>query len=115
MTPFQFALLTPDRTHYAGSVEAVTAPGQSGEFGVLARHVPMIAQLKAGAVRVREAGGRTLHFAVDGGLLGVEAARAAVCADAESARRAAANFLRSVKPRESFYVPRKTPANFLRT
>ena len=53
MTPFQFALLTPDRTHYAGSVEAVTAPGQSGEFGVLARHVPMIAQLKAGAVRVR--------------------------------------------------------------
>ena len=103
MTPFQFALLTPDRTHYAGAVEAVTAPGQSGEFGVLARHVPMIAQLKAGAVRVREAGGRTLHFAVDGGLLGVEAARgvrllaarAAVCADAESARRAAANFLRS--------------------
>ena len=103
MTPFQFALLTPDRTHYAGAVEAVTAPGQSGEFGVLARHVPMIAQLTAGAVRVREAGGRTLHFAVDGGMLGVEAARgvrllaarAAVCADAESARRAAANFLRS--------------------
>ena len=103
MTPFQFAILTPDRTHYAGSVEAVTAPGQNGEFGVLARHVPMIAQLKAGAVRVREAGGRTLHFAVDGGLLGVEAARgvrilaarAAACADAEAARRAAANFLRS--------------------
>ena len=103
MTPFPFAILTPDRTHYEGSVEAVTAPGQTGEFGVLARHVPMIAQLKAGAVRVRAADGRTLHFAVDGGMLGVEAARgvrilsarAAACADAEAARRAAANFLRS--------------------
>ena len=113
MTPFQFALLTPDRTHYAGSVEAVTAPGQSGEFGVLARHVPMIAQLKAGAVRVREAGGRTLHFAVDGGMLGVEAARgvrllaarAAVCADAESA----------AAPPRSFYVLRKTARKFLRS
>ena len=103
MTPFQLAILTPDRTHFAGSVEAVTAPGQSGEFGVLARHVPMIAQLNAGAVRVRAADGRTLHFAVDGGMLGVEAARgvrilatrAAACADAEAARRAAADFLRT--------------------
>ena len=99
MTEFPLALLTPDREHYRGAAEGVTVPGQRGEFGVLAKHMPMIAGLKAGTVRVRAPGGKELWFAVDGGVLGVDASgvriltgRAEACSAAESARTAAAAF-----------------------
>ena len=101
MTGFHLALLTPDREHYSGPAECVTAPGQAGEFGVLAQHMPMIAGLKAGAVRVRAPGGQELWFAVDGGVLGVDArgvriltGRAEPCAAAEQARATLAGWAR---------------------
>ena len=92
MTEFRLVILSPDREHYAGTAVSVTAPGQAGEFGVLARHIPLVAGLQAGAVQVRESGGKTLHFAVDGGVLGVApngvrilTGRAAACATPEQA------------------------------
>ena len=101
MTGFRLSILTPDREWFAGTVEAVTAPGQDGEFGVLAKHIPMIAGLKPGPVRVRAPEGRELWFAVDGGVLGVDASgvriltgRAEACPALDSARRAAAAFAR---------------------
>lgn len=72
MTAFSLAILSPDREWYAGPAESVTAPGQDGEFGVLARHIQMVAGLKAGVVTVRVPGGTSRYFAVDGGVLGVE-------------------------------------------
>ena len=72
MTEFPLAILSPDREWFAGPAESVTAPGQDGEFGVLAHHIPMVAGLKAGVVTVRAPGGKSLYFAVDGGVLGVE-------------------------------------------
>ena len=96
MTEFRLAILTPDREWFAGAVEAVTAPGQTGEFGVLANHMPMIAGLRPGAVLVRAAGGQALWFAVDGGVLGVDksgarilAGRVVPCPTPETARTAA--------------------------
>ena len=101
MTEFRLAILTPDREWFAGGAEAVTAPGQTGEFGVLANHIPMIAGLKAGAVTVRVPGKPPLHFAIDGGVLGVHrhgvrilAGRVSSCAGPEQARAAAAAFAR---------------------
>mgnify|MGYP001111166175 CR=1 FL=1 len=101
MTGFSLAILTPDREGYRGSVESVTAPGQDGEFGVLANHMPLVAGLKSGVALVREAGGRPLYFAIDGGVLGVDksgarilAGRVAPCPTLESARKAAADFAR---------------------
>ncbi len=99
MTGFRLAILTPDREWFAGSAESVTAPGQNGEFGVLAHHIPMIAGLKAGVVLVRASGGQTQWFAVDGGVLGVDGngvriltGRVVPCPTSESARRAVAAF-----------------------
>ena len=59
MTPFPLVILTPDREWFNGPAECVTAPGQAGEFGVLANHIPMVAGLKPGVLRVRVPGGGT--------------------------------------------------------
>ena len=72
MTEFNLAILSPDREWFNGPAVSVTAPGQDGEFGVLARHIPMLAGLKAGVVTVRAPGEKSLFFAVDGGVLGVK-------------------------------------------
>ena len=99
MTEFSLAILSPDREWFAGSAGSVIAPGQDGEFGVLAKHIPTIAGLKPGVVLVREIGGRALWFAVDGGVLGVDGngvrilvGRAAACSASDGARKAAAAF-----------------------
>ena len=101
MTEFRLVILAPDREFFSGPAECVTAPGQAGEFGVLANHMPLVAGLKAGPVRVRAPQNRELWFAVDGGVLGVDAngvriltGRAEACPALDSARRAAAAFAR---------------------
>ena len=113
MTEFRLAILTPDREWFAGPAEAVTAPGQDGEFGVLARHVPMVAGLRSGAVRVRAPGGQALWFAIDGGVLGVDgdgarilAGRVAPQPTAEGAARAAAAFAREAAEAAGALRPR---------
>ena len=46
---------TPTETLYNGiQVDSVSVPGSAGEFGILANHVPSIAQLKPGVVTVLE-------------------------------------------------------------
>ena len=102
MTEFSLAILSPDREWYAGPAESVTAPGQDGEFGVLARHIPLVAGLKAGVVTVRIPGGKSLYLAVDGGVLGVEpggvrilTGNAAAGATPEQARAALADRTRN--------------------
>ena len=108
MTEFRLSILTPDREWFAGPAESVTAPGQAGEFGVLANHMPMIAGLKPGAVQVRAVGGKTSWFAVDGGVLGVDrngvrilTGRVVACPTPENARTAVAVFVREAEPRNS--------------
>jgi F-type H+-transporting ATPase subunit epsilon len=49
---FDLSLVTPEGAAYEGEAEMVVVPGAAGEIGVLARHAPLIATLKAGSVRV---------------------------------------------------------------
>src|SRR5438094_2874094 len=49
---FDVSLVTPDGPAYEGEAEMIVVPGQAGEIGVLARHAPLIATLKAGSTRV---------------------------------------------------------------
>jgi F-type H+-transporting ATPase subunit epsilon len=49
---FDVSLVTPDGSVYEGQAEMIVVPGQIGEIGVLARHAPLIATLKAGRTRI---------------------------------------------------------------
>src|SRR5215210_498054 len=85
---FDLSLVTPDGAAFEGEVEMLIVPGQDGEIGVLARHAPLIATLKAGGTRVhirREQEVR--EFATGPGFFKVEQDRAlALVDDAVDAR-----------------------------
>ena len=46
------ALVTPEGETFRGEAEMLIVPGAAGEIGVLARHAPLVATLKAGSTRV---------------------------------------------------------------
>ncbi len=52
MPSFDVSLVTPDGPVFEGEAEMLIVPGADGEIGVLARHAPLIAMLKAGSTRV---------------------------------------------------------------
>jgi F-type H+-transporting ATPase subunit epsilon len=49
---FDLSLVTPEGPAFEGEAEMVIVPGAAGEIGVLARHAPLVATLKAGSTRV---------------------------------------------------------------
>ena len=49
---FSLSLVTPEGPAFEGEAEMVIVPGAAGEIGVLARHAPLVALLKAGSTRV---------------------------------------------------------------
>ncbi|QBG48652.1 ATP synthase F1 subunit epsilon [Verrucomicrobia bacterium S94] len=71
MAMFPVQIISPEGTVWSGSAEAVQAFGIDGSFGVMANHRPMIAALIPGALKITEAGGRLLHYAVGEGILEV--------------------------------------------
>ena len=49
---FEVSLVTPEGSAFEGEAEMLIVPGADGEIGVLARHAPLVALLKAGSTRV---------------------------------------------------------------
>jgi F-type H+-transporting ATPase subunit epsilon len=49
---FSVSLVTPEGAAFEGEAEMLIVPGAAGEIGVLARHAPLVAMLKAGSTRV---------------------------------------------------------------
>jgi F-type H+-transporting ATPase subunit epsilon len=79
---FEISLVTPDGAAYEGEVEMVVVPGQIGEIGVLARHAPLIATLKAGATRIHPGGGaEVIEYATGPGFFQVLNDRAIALVD----------------------------------
>src|SRR5581483_10429284 len=65
---FDLSLVTPDGAAYEGEAEMVVVPGQIGEIGVLARHAPLIATLRAGATRIHPGeGAEVIEYATGPG------------------------------------------------
>jgi F-type H+-transporting ATPase subunit epsilon len=85
---FDLSLVTPDGPAFEGEVEMLIVPGQDGEIGVLARHAPLIATLKAGGTRVHiRRDEEVREFATGPGFFKVEQDRAlALVDDAVDAR-----------------------------
>ena len=81
------SLVTPEGMAYEGIAEMLVVPGAAGEIGVLARHAPLVAMLKAGSTRVHIGGGEVIEFATGPGFFKVEQDRAlALVDDAVDAR-----------------------------
>ncbi|MBD8069497.1 F0F1 ATP synthase subunit epsilon [Bacillus sp. PS06] len=70
MKTVKVSVVTPDGPVYEADVEMVVAKAQSGELGVLPGHIPMVAPLQIGAVRLKN-GTNTELVAVSGGFLEV--------------------------------------------
>src|SRR5438093_8548 len=78
---FEVSLVTPEGPAFEGEAEMIVVPGAAGEIGVLARHAPLVAMLKAGSTRVHVCEGRVLEFATGPGFFKVEQDRALALVD----------------------------------
>jgi F-type H+-transporting ATPase subunit epsilon len=77
---FDLSVVTPEGGVFEGEAQMVIVPGAAGEIGVLARHAPLVAMLKAGEIRVK-AGGEWQSFAAGPGYFKVQRDRALVLVD----------------------------------
>ena len=78
---FDLSLVTPEGPAFEGEAEMLIVPGASGEIGVLARHAPLVAMLKAGEIRVKSQG-EWQAFAAGPGYFKVQQDRALVLVQA---------------------------------
>ena len=75
-------VVSAEESIFSGEAEFVVLPGEAGELGIYPRHTPLITRIKAGAVRIKPAGGgeEQLIF-VAGGILEVQPKLITVLAD----------------------------------
>jgi len=78
---FDVALVTPDGPVFDGEAEMIVVPGAVGDIGVLARHAPLVATLRAGSTRVYLDQNDVLEFATGPGFFKVELDRALALVD----------------------------------
>lgn len=74
-------VVTPDGPVYDADVEMVSVKAQSGELGILPGHIPMVAPLQIGAVRLKK-GSSTELVAVSGGFIEVRPDNVTILAQA---------------------------------
>jgi F-type H+-transporting ATPase subunit epsilon len=77
---FDLSLVTPEGAAYEGEAQMLIVPGDAGEIGVLARHAPLVAMLRAGEIRVK-AENEWQTFAAGPGYFTIKQDRAVVLVD----------------------------------
>lgn len=82
MKTIKVSVVTPDGPVYESDVEMVSTKAKSGELGILPGHIPLVAPLEIGAVRLKLAGGKQEQIAVSGGFLEVRPEQVTVLAQA---------------------------------
>jgi F-type H+-transporting ATPase subunit epsilon len=78
---FSVSVVTPEGAVFDGEAELLIVPGAAGEIGVLARHAPLVAMLKAGSTRVHLGDGQIQEFATGPGFFQVLEDRAIALVD----------------------------------
>ena len=68
---FHLEIVTPKRIVFKGEVTSFSAPGVEGGFQVLHSHAPLLATVTIGKVKLSEASGTELHYAISGGFVEV--------------------------------------------
>ncbi len=69
---FQFELVSPERVLASEQAHMVTIPGENGEFGVLADHIPLLSSIRPGVVAVYTTSGEVKKIFVGGGFADVK-------------------------------------------
>lgn len=78
---FQTHIVSQDKLLFAGEVVQVVATLQTGEVGILANHIPLMAMLKPGQVRLKFADDKEEVLYVSGGFLEVQPKQVIILAD----------------------------------
>jgi F-type H+-transporting ATPase subunit epsilon len=78
---FSVSVVTPEGAAFEGDAEMLIVPGAAGEIGVLARHAPLVAMLRAGSTRVHIGDGEVREFATGPGFFQVLEDRAIALVD----------------------------------
>jgi F-type H+-transporting ATPase subunit epsilon len=78
---FSVSVVTPEGAAFEGDAEMLIVPGAAGEIGVLARHAPLVAMLKAGSTRVHLGDGNLEEYATGPGFFQVLEDRAIALVD----------------------------------
>ena len=78
---FSVSVVTPEGPAFEGEAEMIIVPGAAGEIGVLARHAPLVAMLKAGSTRVQVDDNDVREFATGPGFFQVLEDRAIALVD----------------------------------
>jgi len=79
--PLEVEIVTAERSVLHETADMVVAPSVEGVVGILPRHAPMIALLKAGELRLKT-GTEEHAIAIAGGVLQTENSKVVVLADA---------------------------------
>ncbi|KHD86688.1 F0F1 ATP synthase subunit epsilon [Heyndrickxia ginsengihumi] len=81
MRTYKVSIVTPDGPVYSSEVEMIIAKAKSGEIGILYGHIPLVAPLQIGAVRLKN-DGKTELVAVSGGIIEVRPEEVTILAQA---------------------------------
>ena len=73
-------MVTPEGAAFEGEAQMIVVPGAAGEIGILPRHAPLVAMLKAGETRIRSESEWTA-FATGPGYVKIQRDRAIVLVD----------------------------------
>ena len=73
-------IVTPESRVYSDTIDTVIIPTIEGEVGILPGHIPLLAQVAHGELRVTK-GGQTEWLAVSGGFVQVDGDRVSVLAE----------------------------------
>jgi F-type H+-transporting ATPase subunit epsilon len=84
---FQLEIVTPEGVQLRQSIDELTAPSVSGQFGVLPGHRPMLAALTTGIISYVK-GGATTQVAVGAGYVEIHGDKAVVLTDRFSTKAA---------------------------
>jgi F-type H+-transporting ATPase subunit epsilon len=64
-------IVTPDQTIFEGEAQLVQLPGLDGSFEILDHHMPMIAGLKKGQLKVVDSSKKEQFIEINGGVVEV--------------------------------------------
>ncbi|WIF96067.1 F0F1 ATP synthase subunit epsilon [Caminicella sporogenes] len=78
---FQLEIVTPDRKFFEGEVNMVTVRTSEGDIGILKDHMPTVAPLSIGVIRIRQ-DGQLKQATCAGGFVSVDENKTTIITDA---------------------------------